>query len=235
MNIIAIVAHPDDIEYSCAGTLVLYAQAGHQVTFASFTDGSMGDLHAAPADLRATRRGEAQEAADIIGARLVWGGIVDEHVFPDAAQRHIMIDLIREADPDVILTHAPNDYHPDHRYVSQLVFDAYFQAGLPHIPDQQKPACRFAKAQLYYMDNCYGIDFQPTEYVDITSTMDLKRRMLACHRSQQAAMNEMVGDGLVETMEVVARFRGLAAGCRYAEAFTRCGHYPRGLARRVLP
>jgi len=101
MNILAIGAHPDDIEILCAGTLALYAKAGHHVTMAVFTDGSMGDLKIAPAKLAKIRREEQQAAADIIGARLLWPAITDEHVFPNEAQRSVMIDLLREADPDV--------------------------------------------------------------------------------------------------------------------------------------
>src|SRR5438552_11285687 len=104
MNILAIGAHPDDIELQCAGTLALYARQGHAVTMASFTSGNMGDLTIAPAEMAATRRAEAQAAADVIGARLLWPAIDDECVFPNEAQRRIMIDLLREVDPDVIIT-----------------------------------------------------------------------------------------------------------------------------------
>ncbi|MBL9215905.1 MAG: PIG-L family deacetylase [Opitutaceae bacterium] len=235
MNILAVSAHPDDIEILCAGTLARYAQAGHQVTWVVFTDGSMGDVHIPPAQLARRRRRESQAAADLMGARLLWPGIRDEHAMPDAAQRRVMIDLLRTADPDVIITHSPNDYHPDHRAVSQLVFDSYFQKGLPHIPRQRRPACRFGHAQLYYMDNVAGIDFQPTEYVDVTPTMELKRRMLACHRSQFAALAELANTDLLEMIDTQARFRGMAAGCRYAEGFTRCDAFQRGLTTRVLP
>jgi LmbE family N-acetylglucosaminyl deacetylase len=235
MNILAISAHPDDIEFLCAGTLARYAGAGHAVTMAVFTDGSMGDARIPPAQLAQIRREEALAAAGIIGARLLWPGVMDEHVFPNEAQRRVMIDLLREADPDVIFTHCPGDYHPDHRHVSQLVFDSYFQKGLPHIPELTRPACRFGQAQLYYMDNLGGIGFQPTEYVDITPAMETKRRMLACHASQFAAMRELACTDLAEFLETQARFRGLAAGCRYAEGFTRCDAFQRGLTKRVLP
>jgi len=235
MNILAICAHPDDIEILCAGTLTRYAEAGHNVTMAVFTDGSMGDAHIPPAKLSKIRHEEQKAAAAIIGARLLWAGITDEHVFPDAAQRRVMIDVLREADPDVILAHSPNDYHPDHRAVSQLVFDSYFQKGLPHIPGQTKAACRFGGTQLYYMDNLGGIAFQPTEYVDITATMTTKLRMLACHKSQFAAMTELAHTELAEMVETQSRFRGIAAGCRYAEGFTRCDAFQRGLTERVLP
>src|SRR5262245_45148064 len=122
MNILAIGAHPDDLEILCAGTLALYAEQGHNVCMAVFTCGDMGDLKIQPTDLARIRHLESEAAAAIIGARLVWPGVMDEHVFANEAQRQIMIDLLREADPDVILTHSPNDYHPDHRYLSQLVF-----------------------------------------------------------------------------------------------------------------
>ncbi len=183
-NILAVGAHPDDLELNCAGTLARYAAAGDRVFMAVFTSGNMGDLNVPPDELAETRRREAEASAAIIGAKLLWPAVTDELVFPDAQQRRIMIDLLREADPDVIITHGPGDYHPDHRYVSQLVFDSYFQKGLPHIPGQTRPACRFGQAQVYYMDNVGGIGFSPTEYVDITDVIQTKRDMLACHQSQ---------------------------------------------------
>jgi len=235
MNILCVVAHPDDAEILCAGTLARYAQSGHTVIIAVFTDGSMGDAVIKPAELRTIREKEARAAAGIIGAKMIWGGIVDEHVFPDAEQRLRMIDILREADPDVIFTHSPNDYHPDHRYVGQLVFDAYFQKGLPHIPGQHKAACRFGHAQVYYMDNLGGIGFSPVEYVDITETFELKKQMLSCHKSQFEAMKDLADTNLYDMIEVQARFRGMAAGCRYAEGFTRLDAFQRGLTSRVLP
>jgi LmbE family N-acetylglucosaminyl deacetylase len=235
VNILAISAHPDDIEILCAGTLARYAGTGHTVTMAIFTDGSMGDMHIPPAELASIRRQEATAAAAVLGARLLWGGVTDEHVFPNEAQRRLMIDLLREADPDLIFTHSRSDYHPDHRYVAQLVLDSFFQKGLPHIPGQSRPACRFTQSQIYYMDNLAGIGFEPDEHVDITATMEIKRQMLACHASQFKALNELAYTGLAELIEVQARFRGIAAGCRYAEGFSRCRAFQLGLTKRLLP
>ena len=235
LNILAVAAHPDDIEILCAGTLRAYAACGHRVWLAVFTSGNMGDARLAPQELARLREAEARAAAAIIDAQLLWPAIDDEHVFPSLEQRRVMIDLLRTADPDVILTHSPNDYHPDHRAVSQLVFDSYFQKGLPHIPQQTKPACRFGVAQLYFMDNLGGIDFHPTESVDVTETMQTKLQMLACHQSQVSAMRELANTDLVEMVETQARFRGIQAGCRYAEGFTRCDAFQRGLTRRLLP
>jgi Uncharacterized proteins, LmbE homologs len=235
MNIICIAAHPDDTELLCAGTLIRYAQEGHQVTIAVFTNGNMGDAVIKPDVLGPTREKEARAAAELIGAKFIWGGVTDEHVFPNEEQRRLMIDILREADPDVIFTHAPTDYHPDHRYVSQLVFDSYFQKGLPFIPGQQLPACRFGKAQLYYMDTICGIHFTPTEYVDITDVFEMKKQMLLCHKSQFVAMQDLASTDMLELIEVQSKFRGFAAGCKYAEGFTRLDAYQRGLTRRILP
>lgn len=235
MNILCIAAHPDDIEILCAGTLIRYAQEGHQVTMAVFTSGNMGDAVIEPERLGKVREAESRAAAALIGAKLIWSAVMDEHVFPDREQRRIMIDVLREADPDVIFTHSPSDYHPDHRYVGQLVFDAYFQKGLPFIPEQKLPACRFAHSQLYFMDNLGGIGFQPTEYVDISSVFETKKEMLACHKSQFEAMEQLASTNLFDMIEVQARFRGMAAGVRYAEGFTRLDAFQRGLTKRVLP
>lgn len=235
MNILAVAAHPDDIEINCAGTLARYAEQGHPVTIVVFTSGNMGDLKVPPAELEATRQREAQASAEVIGARLLWPAITDELVFPNEAQRSTMIDLLRESDPDVIITHSPNDYHPDHCYVGQLVFDSYFQKGLPHIPNQSKPACRFGQAQIYHMDNLGGIGFIPTEYVDITNVFETKKKMLACHASQVKPMKELANTDMFQLIEVQARFRGFAAGCDLAEGFSRVEAFQRGLSQRILP
>ncbi|MFB3904004.1 MAG: PIG-L deacetylase family protein [Acidobacteriota bacterium] len=235
MRVLAIGAHPDDIEINCAGTLARFAEQGHRVTMAVFTSGNMGDLEVEPDRLAGIRKREAEASATQIGARLLWAGVTDELVFPSQEQRSIMIDVLREADPDVILTHSPNDYHPDHCYVSQLVFDSYFQKGLPHIANQKRPACRFGQAQIYHMDNIGGINFLPTEYVDITAVFETKKRMLECHQSQVGPMKELANTDMAQLIEVQARFRGFAAGCVMAEGFRRVEAYQRGLTRRILP
>lgn len=235
MNILAVGAHPDDLEILCAGTLALYAQQGHRIFMAVFTCGDMGDLTIPPEKLGLIRKMESEASAALIGAQLLWPGIMDEHIFPNESQRRVMIDLMRESDPDIIFTHSPSDYHPDHRYLSQLVFDSYFQKGLPHIPGQTRPACRFAGAQIYYMDTLAGIGFLPGEYVDITGVMETKRRMLRCHQTQFSAISELAHRDLEQLIHTQSSFRGLAGGCAFAEGFTRLETWQRGISRRVLP
>lgn len=235
MNILAVVAHPDDIEIFCGGTLAKYAKQGHKIFHAVFTSGNMGDLHASPADLAATRKAEAQAGAKVIGANLIWGGIDDECVYPNEAQRNLMIDIMRESDPDIILTHSPGDYHPDHRYVGQLVFDAYHQKGLPNIPGPKLPPCRFGGTQVFHMDHPAGINFQPTEYVDITDVIEVKREMLRQHASQLVSMKEHSDADIMDMLDVMARFRGMNCGCKYAEGFRREEAFHRIKPYRVLP
>ena len=142
-----------------------------------------------------------------------------------------MIDLLREADPDVIFTHSPSDYHPDHRYVSQLVFDSYFQKGLPHIPSQSRPACRFGQTQVYFMDTLAGIGFLPSEYVDITSVIETKRRMLRCHESQFRAVSDLASQDIQQVMEIQCAVPWAGRGLRVRRGV----HSPRGLAARPDP
>ena len=93
INILCVAAHPDDTELLCAGTLARYAEQGHHVTIAIFTNGDVGDAVIEPGMLGPTRAQEARDAAAIIGAHVIQPGITDELVFPDREQRHVMIDV----------------------------------------------------------------------------------------------------------------------------------------------
>ena len=85
------------------------------------------------------------------------------------------------------------------------------------------------------MDNICGINFTPTEYVDITEVFELKKQMLFHHKSQFVAMEDLANTDMLDLIETQAKFRGLAAGCKYAEGFNRLEAYQRGLTRRILP
>jgi LmbE family N-acetylglucosaminyl deacetylase len=234
-NILAIMAHPDDAEITCCGTLALYARAGNQVTIATFTNGCAGDVNKTPRRVAAIRKKEAAESAAVIGAKYIYCDVDDECVFPNEKQRNIMIDILRRCDPDIIFTHSPNDYHPDHTYVSRLVFDSYFQKGLPHVKGPRLPCCRFGNTQVYYVDTLGGIDFMPAEYVDITSVIDIKKQMLLCHESQFSVMRDLAKTDMLKLVDIQAQFRGFAAGCQYAEGFCRLNAYHRGITTRILP
>lgn len=233
MRVLAVGAHPDDMEILCAGTLARYAQAGHQVVMCVATDGTAGHMLIKPPELARIRESEARAAAALINAEFIWLGFPDEFIFNDRDTRLAFIDAIRQARPDVIITHAPDDYHPDHRVVSSLVFDTSFIASLPNIETGQPAHSRVPA--LYYMDTLAGKGFFPGEYVDITATIDLKRQMLACHQSQLKWLKDHDDIDVMEFMEVVAKTRGFQANVAYAEGFRTADVWPRTSAARILP
>lgn len=233
MNLLAIGAHPDDLEILCGGTLARFAREGHRVTMLVMTDGSAGHARIPAAELAAIREREARAAAAVIGADFVWLGLRDEFVFNDEPTRLRLLDAIRAARPDAILTHAPEDYHPDHRATARAVFDASFIMGLPNVVTEA-PACPGVPA-LAYFDTLAGLRFEPTDWVDITDTWEVKRAMLACHRSQVEWLRDHDRIDIFEFMETVARFRGVQCGVRYAEAFRVETTWPRVRAGRWLP
>jgi LmbE family N-acetylglucosaminyl deacetylase len=184
-------------------------------------------------ELAAIREREARAAAAVIGAEFVWLGLPDELVFNDEPTRRRLLEAIRAARPDLILTHDPDDYHPDHRATSRAVFDASFVMGLPNVQTASPP--HPGVAPLYYFDTLAGVGFQPAEYVDITGSFAMKQKMLAAHESQVAWLRHHDAIDIQAFIDTVARFRGLQCGCLYAEAFRPVPAWPRLRAQRLLP
>jgi LmbE family N-acetylglucosaminyl deacetylase len=233
MRILAIGAHPDDLEILCAGTLARYKAEGHQVVMCVATDGTAGHMIIKPPELARIREAEARAAADVIGAEFIWLGFPDELIFNDRDTRLAVVEAMRQAKPDLIITHAPDDYHPDHRVVSSLVFDTSFIASLPNIETSQ-PAHPVVPP-IFYMDTIAGKGFHPTEYVDISTTLELKRQMLACHASQLTWLKDHDKIDVMEFMEVVAKTRGFQCNVPYAEGFQPADVWPRTPPKRLLP
>ena len=232
MVILAMAAHPDDIELHCGGTLVKYAKQGDKVFMGSLTNGNVGGPDTDLPEMARIRKAELETSAKIIGAEVIWMGVDDELSDVSVDLRLKMTDVFRYCKPDIVITHASNDYHCDHRNCGQLVVDAAPLACVPKII-RELP---FLKKQfeIYYMDNSDGIQFTPIEYVDITDVMDTKRKMLQCHVSQLTYAGNR-GIDMVEKMETVSRFRGMASKCRYAEGFVRFEAGHRGITSRILP
>ena len=133
MNILAIGCHPDDVEINCVGTLIRCVQRGDNVTVCHFCNGNMGHEVIMPDELRLIRAAEAEKAGSLAGIKVINGDIGDLLANGyDMEQRNKAIKIIRDADPDLIITHAPTDYMCDHVAVSKLVFDACFAASCPH-------------------------------------------------------------------------------------------------------
>jgi LmbE family N-acetylglucosaminyl deacetylase len=234
MNVLGIGAHPDDLEILCGGVLALYARAGHQVTMAVATNGNVGHPTLPREQIAEIRRGEARAAADVIGAELIWMDFDDEWLFNDRATRVRFLDAIREAGPDVLLAHSPTDYHPDHRVAGQVAVDARIPSAV-RLVETVLPAVERIP-HVFLMDNVGGIDFEPELYVDVAPVLDVKERMLRCHRSQDEWLRAIY-DGMdyVAYMREQTGRRGAEAGCEWAEAFREVRTYPPTGSPDLLP
>jgi len=234
MRVLAVGAHPDDLEILCGGTLARFVQDGHEVVMCNATLGNRGSFVHTSDEIAAIRLREARRAAELAGADHTTLGFTDGEVdASDRDQRTAVVDLVREARPDVILTHSPNDYMSDHNEVSRLVFDCSFHATLPLL--ETTKAHHDTVTPIYFFDTVMGVGFQPTEYVDVTTTIETKVAMLEAHESQLTWLRDHDGIDVVEQMRAATRFRGLQCGVAYAEGFTPCLAWLRGTTRRLLP
>jgi len=231
--VLAIGAHPDDLEILAAGTLALYARAGHDVTMAVATNGNVGHPTLGREEIAEIRHREARAAADLIGAELVWMDFDDEWLFNDRPTRERFIDVIRGARPDVVLAHSPTDYHPDHRNAGQVTVDARIPAAVRLVETTLPAAERIP--HVFLMDCVGGIDFVPELYVDVTETMALKEQMLLCHESQDTWLRHFVGMDYVSFMREHTRRRGEECGRPWAEAFREVKTYPAVGSSELLP
>lgn len=184
LRVLAFGAHPDDCDFCCGGTAALYARAGHAVRFVSLTNGDAGHHLLGGGRLAQCRREEARAAAAAIGIEYV---VLDHHdgeLLPTLENRRQIIGLIRDFQPDLVLSPRPNDYHPDHRYTAQLVQDAAYMITVPNV-------CAFAEHLMRNPVIVYVSDrfqrpypFQADVVVSIDETVQAKLAMLHCHQSQ---------------------------------------------------
>jgi N-acetylglucosamine malate deacetylase 1 len=241
LNILAIGAHPDDLDICCGGTLARFCQAGEHVTMCIVTDGRAHPV-GEPEQVAMRRRAEAEASAKIIGAGLRWVGIPDGTLVDDIPTRHKFIQLMMDVSPDLIITHPPDDYHSDHHYTSQLVTATVQMAWAP--PPSLKGEPLRKRVPVAFMPSANGINFHPEEYVDVTDIWDTKIKMVMNHRSQylpgpdydtptlQAPLDQYYFYRLTRIMD---EFYGLACWARYAEAFRWWHAADRFVPYRLLP
>jgi LmbE family N-acetylglucosaminyl deacetylase len=234
VRVLAVGAHPDDLEILCGGTLARYVREGHEVVMCNATKGDRGSYEHTSEEIGRIRSGEAKRAAEICGAGHVTLGLSDGEVNAgDMAQRLAVVDLVREARPDVIITHSQGDYMVDHNEISRLVFDASFLASIPLLETSQPH--HGVVPPIYLMETVAGVGFTPTEFVDVTETIDVKIAMLEAHQSQLTWLRDHDGADIVENMRVATAYRGFQCGVQYAEGFTPCKAWLRGTTKRLLP
>lgn len=234
MKVLAIGAHPDDIEIACAGTLAKCVKRGDEVYVFHISTGNLGHVIIPPTQLIEIRKKEAEKAGQLAGIKVIEGVFDDLDIYTENKQsRDKVVDVIKMVKPDFIITHDPNDYMPDHTACSKLVFDASFTATLPNYHSKEKEPASLVP--IYYMDTLAGVNFNPTEFVDITEEIDLKLKMLNCHESQIVWMKEHDNIDFPDMVKTCSKYRGYQCGVQYAEGFRQCQVYLKGTTKRLLP
>jgi len=233
VRILAVGAHPDDLELLCAGTLIKYSKEGHTVVMAHMCNGNKGHFTIPPEELASIRAEEAKKSAEIIGAEIIQGEYPDLELGIDENSKRTAVDVIRRARPDVIITHSPDDYMVDHINTSRLIVEASFIATLPHYKSDY-PAHNVIPP-VFFIDTLAGVNFIPTEYVDITDEIEIKEKMLLCHQSQYIWLRDHDHIDYVDFMKSLSKFRGIQCGVKYAEGFKQYQVWGRIVPRRLLP
>ena len=195
VNILAIGAHPDDIEFGCGGALIKYTRKGHRLFLLVMTGGGMGGSSS-------VRMEEQQASGKLLGAeKIFWGGYEDTHLIVDVDLIGKIEDVIAEVKPDFIFCNFPDDTHQDHRHLAQAIMSA----------------TRYIRNVLFY-EGPTTQNFNPQVFVDISDTLEMKVEALKAHNSQ--VMKTNIEDlSIVEVAHSSANFRGIQGRVKYAEAF----------------
>ncbi len=234
MRVLAIAAHPDDIEIECGGTLIKCVKRGDEVYACHVSDGDLGHVIIEPEELGKIRRQEAQNAGKVGGYHVLYGGQHDLDIYAEnKAARDKLVEIIRTVRPDFIIIPNPEDYMSDHTAVSKLAFDASFAATVPHYPCAVKEAT--STVPIYYMESSGGLGFVPSEYVDISEEMEIKKQTFACHESQIVWLRDHDNVEYMDKIIVTNRYRGYQCGVTYAEGFRQCLVDHKVVPKRLLP
>lgn len=233
---LALMAHPDDIEILCAGTLAHLSRAGWKVHLASMTAGDLGSMTHSRAQIARIRKAEAARSAAVLGATYTCVGLDDLSIAYGAAPKRRISALLRRVRPEILFTHARADYMADHEETGRLAREAAFCSTIPNWKDGQRP-CGVMPAILHAdpieNSDADGRRVAARLIVDITATMAVKERMLACHASQRDWLRAQHGeDEYINSMKRWSADRACdfrKRSVRYAEGFTpHWGHaFPR--------
>jgi LmbE family N-acetylglucosaminyl deacetylase len=234
IRVLAIHAHPDDVEFQCAGTLILLREAGHSVVIATMTPGDCGSAELDAESISGIRREEARAAAALIGAEYTCLEFRDLAIFDDDDSRRRVTEALRRVKPTIVLTAPPADYIADHEITSRLVRDACFAAPCPNYTTRQwDPAAPLPRIpHLYFVDPIGGSDREGRPitadfHVDVSRVFDTKRQMLACHASQRDWLLRQHGiDEYLAMQQQWGARRGVLIGVAQAESFRQYQGHP---------
>ena len=228
---IAVAAHPDDIEFCMAGTLLLLKAVGWEIHYLNLSTGNCGSVEFDAAKTRAIRRKEAQSAAKILGANWHPPMCDDLEVFYDLPTLRRLAAIIRDVMPSIVLTHSPQDYMEDHMNVSRLAVTAAFSRGMPNF--RTTPPCAAIDGDVaVYHAMPHGLRdglrhcIVPGAFVDTNSVHSTKRAALAAHASQKAWLDVSQGmDSYLHAMDEMSRAVGkLSSRFQHAEGWRRHLH-----------
>ncbi|OPZ08105.1 MAG: GlcNAc-PI de-N-acetylase [candidate division BRC1 bacterium ADurb.BinA292] len=230
-RVLACVAHPDDVEFVMAGTLILLAEAGYEPHVMNIADGSLGSTSAGAEETAGRRLAEARAAAESIGAIHHPPIARDLELFYCDRLLRRLAAVVRRINPTIVLVQAPFDYMEDHMNASRLAVSATFSKGMPNYRtdppvDAAGGPCAVCHAMPHGLRDPLRRRVEPEFLVDITRCIGRKAEMLACHHSQREFLTQSQAmDSFVETMRAMAaelanRY-GLAG---YAEGWRRRLH-----------
>ncbi len=226
---LVLVAHPDDAELLCAGTLALLKDSGWEIQMATMTPGDGGTIKLSRAEISLIRKNEATRSAALLNGRYHCLECEDIFVLYNKETLLKVIDLIRKIRPRMVFTMSPSCYMIDHETTSKLTQTACFSAGVKNVETTSDPF--FLIPHLYYMDAMEGKDrfgkpVEATMIVDISGKIDMKEKMLACHESQRNWLKDHHGmDEYLTAMRTFSAKRGKIVGVKYGEGFRQhLGH-----------
>jgi LmbE family N-acetylglucosaminyl deacetylase len=230
-TVLAVGAHPDDIEILCAGTLALLHENQWRIEFATMTPGDCGSTTLSREKISRIRKAEAAKSAKVLGSNYHCMECDDIFIAYDRPTLLKVIKLIRQVKPSIVLTMSPQDYMIDHEMTSAVVRTACFSAGIGNIKTGKvKPFMKMP--YLYYFDPIEGKDILGTEIkastiVNISSTMQIKERMFRCHESQQSWLqaHHEIDDYINSSLKWLSAKRGKEIGVDFGEGFRQhLGH-----------
>ncbi len=217
-RVLAVVAHPDDAELLCAGTLARAKADGAAIAICVMCRGDKGQSDPPADNIGDIRSAEMHAAAKILGAELYEGGFGDGELFDAYDQRKVLMEIFRKFKPTLVLAHSRKDYHPDHQQSSALAEAAsWFCASEGH--RTESPAMEAGPPTLWWMDTINMASFEPGFFIDVSDYLELKLEMLDCHKSQLARGNDADFSPLADLLKDQSKARGNQAGVGAAEAF----------------
>lgn len=228
---LAIAAHPDDIEFCMAGTLLLLKASGWEIHYLNLSTGNCGSMTVNAAKTRSVRRQEAQAAAEILGAHWHPPMCDDLEIIYDLKTLRRLAAVIRDVRPAIVLTHSPQDYMEDHMNTSRLAVTAAFSRGMPNFRTTPARTPVDADVTVYHamphgLRDGLGRRVTPGIFVNTTSVHAIKRAALAAHVSQKAWLDASQGmDSYLLAMDEMSAEIGKMSGrFRRAEGWRRHLH-----------